>query len=363
MVCILEVFLCKLRFTRGFVHHFLRRWALLLAFLGRRFGVWQPRNDGKRGVVTFRKTDRAGRSFRSTTQFDSREWVAAASYVPASASAGPRLHHVPNGTRQPQPATSPGASYSESAAHLTAEPHHRDCAHPTSSDRTRSHGVGQPSQFLQAAEGYLGHGLFASPSSERLSRSPSRRDHSPLLPSSRAHVPSSPPSNPGHCRSQSPTSVDVGVNGPSTESLHLNPLTSPPPLTDEPFAICSSTAHPCLVSDALHLCDRPPQLSTGTSFTLSNASLPVKPMNPDQVPRYTRNITVQVDGFNGHYQMLTTSLVRPRERPDYEIPPFTTTFRPEQGSHENCAPWVSATHPDGALYFFDPDRVRALAPI
>ncbi len=32
----------------------------------------------------------------------------------------------------------------------------------------------------------------------------------------------------------------------------------------------------------------------------------------------------------------------------------------EQGTlDEDCAPWVSATHPDGALYFFDQDRVRA----
>ena len=272
-------FLCKLRFTRGFVHHFSRRWALLLAFLGRRFGVWQPRNDGKRGTVTFQKTERAGRSFCSTTQFESSEWVVAASSVPASASAGPRLHHVPNGTRQPEPATSPGASYS--VAHLTAEPHHRDCAYPTSSDRPHSR------------EGYLGHGLFASPSSERLSRSPSPRDHSPLLPSShRADVSSSPPSNPRHHRRQSLTSVVVELNVPSTESHHLNPLTSPLPLAEEPFAICTSTAHSTPVSDALHLGEGPPQLSTGTSFTLSNVILSVKPMNPDQVPRYTRNITV-----------------------------------------------------------------------
>ena len=280
MVHILQIFLnflCKLRFTRGLVHHFLRRWALLLAFLGRRFGVWQPRNNGKRGTVTFRKTERVDRSFRSTTQFDSREWVAAASSVPASASAGPRLHHVPNGTRQPEPGTSPGASYS--AAYLTAERHHRDCDYPISIDRTHSR------------EGYLGHGLFASPSSERLSRSPSLRDHSLLLPSSHADVSSSPPSNPRHHRRQSSTSVVADLNFPSTELLHPNPLVSPPSLT-EPFAICSSTAHSTPVSDAIHLSEGPPQLSTGASFTLSDVSLSVKPMNPDQVPRYTRNITV-----------------------------------------------------------------------
>ncbi|KAI9458568.1 hypothetical protein BJY52DRAFT_1212082 [Lactarius psammicola] len=41
---------------------------------------------------------------------------------------------------------------------------------------------------------------------------------------------------------------------------------------------------------------------------------------------------------------------------NYDILPLTTTFRPERGSEKDCAPWVSATHPDGALYFFDPAR-------
>ena len=25
---------------------------------------------------------------------------------------------------------------------------------------------------------------------------------------------------------------------------------------------------------------------------------------------------------------------------------------------QDCSPWVSATHPDGGLYFYDEDRVR-----
>jgi hypothetical protein len=36
----------------------------------------------------------------------------------------------------------------------------------------------------------------------------------------------------------------------------------------------------------------------------------------------------------------------------------------EQGSlKEDCAPWEPATHPDGALYFYDRDRVRASEPL
>ena len=76
-------FLCKLRFTRRIIHYFLRRWALLLALLGRKLGVWHPWNDGKGDTVTRRKTARAGRS--PGTQFESREMaLTAASYVPAS---------------------------------------------------------------------------------------------------------------------------------------------------------------------------------------------------------------------------------------------------------------------------------------
>jgi hypothetical protein len=274
-------FLCKLRFTRGFIHYFLRRWALLLAFLSRRFGVWQSQSDGKRGTVTFLKTERAD----TRTQFDSRKWVAAAS-VPASASV-PRRHQVSN---EPQLVSSPSVtpSYPPATAHLTAKPR-GNRAYPTSSE---THEVGQPSQFLQVADGYLGHGLFGLPSSERSSRSPSPRDHSPLLPSSHGNVPSSSPSNPGHHSWQSSIPVVMNVEGPSTESFHLSPLTSP-------YAIGSSTTHSSPVSNTPHLCEVLPQLSTGTSYTLSNVNLPsdcsVKPMNPDQVPRYTRNTTVQVD--------------------------------------------------------------------
>ena len=25
---------------------------------------------------------------------------------------------------------------------------------------------------------------------------------------------------------------------------------------------------------------------------------------------------------------------------------------------QECSPWIPATHPDGALYFYDPERVR-----
>ncbi|KAI0253102.1 hypothetical protein BJV78DRAFT_240735 [Lactifluus subvellereus] len=66
----------------------------------------------------------------------------------------------------------------------------------------------------------------------------------------------------------------------------------------------------------------------------------------EQVPRYTKDITI------------------PREKTSYTIEPLTRTFpyspeqdRSDQGSpNQDCRPWISATHPGGALYFFDPER-------
>ncbi|KAH9026186.1 hypothetical protein EDB85DRAFT_176673 [Lactarius pseudohatsudake] len=222
--------------------------------------------------------------FTRGTQFDWREQAAAASAscIPGSARR-PRTRHVSNATH-PAPLT----TVTPSPGHLTAAPH----------------------------PGY------ASPS-----RSPSPREQ--LLPSI-------PPSNPGHRRRQS-SNVAVAIESPSTGSLTLIPPTNPPPLTEDPYSIGSSTAHSSLTSGAPHL--QSPQLSTGTASTQPNSDLPTKPMNPDQVPRYTRRNTVS------------------RKGTDYEIPALTMTFRPEQGPEDDCAPWVSATHPDGALYFYDSARM------
>ncbi|KAH9172700.1 hypothetical protein EDB89DRAFT_2069374 [Lactarius sanguifluus] len=177
------------------------------------------------------------------------------------------------------------------------------------------------------------------------SRSPSPREQllSPI-----------PPSNPEYRSSN--VAGAVAIVSPSTGSLTLSPLTNLNPPPEDPSSTGSSTAHLSLTSGAPHL--QSPQLSTGTASTLPNADPPgccsVKPMNPDQVPRYTRKNTVQVDIITPTKPVLM-SVVRPRKTNDFKIPPLTMAFRPEQGP-EGCAPWVSATHPDGALYFYDPAK-------
>jgi hypothetical protein len=44
-------------------------------------------------------------------------------------------------------------------------------------------------------------------------------------------------------------------------------------------------------------------------------------------------------------------------------PSISHQIGPEQAHLEDCAPWAPATHPDGALYFFDQKRVRLPVPL
>jgi len=68
-------------------------------------------------------------------------------------------------------------------------------------------------------------------------------------------------------------------------------------------------------------------------------------IHSEQIPRYTKNIKI------------------PREEKRFGLEPLTTTFPyfPESnvfdlGHRRDCGPWIPATHPDGALYFYDPER-------
>jgi hypothetical protein len=72
----------------------------------------------------------------------------------------------------------------------------------------------------------------------------------------------------------------------------------------------------------------------------------VQLINSDQIPRYEKNATI------------------PRVETAYDVQPLTTEFPyfPEPNGSEqdslqqDCSPWIPATHPDGALYFYDEER-------
>ncbi|KAI9458574.1 hypothetical protein BJY52DRAFT_411830 [Lactarius psammicola] len=407
MASILKLFhdiLCKFRFARYFVHHSFRRWVLFLAFLGRRLGVWRPQSDRERR--TFQKAEQARHPSPCTrTDPDLQEYVVAASYVPASAS-NPSLHNVSIATLRPQPAAASGAP--PAPADPTVEsPSHRDHANPSSvfdarirsnrrssdsSIRSRSSDrssvvrtpsreslhtpVSQSAQFPTAAHRQFGRGP-SGPSPRESSRSPSPTHRVPQSPRSeidvtitnphpqtqvdsrngpptvtyRAYGQLSLPNISGLRRRQSSKSVVVGVVNPSTDSLSSF-LTARPLLTEEPYTIGSPTGRSSPIADTLDPNEGSSQHdpTVFSSSTTSNFDPPegriLQPIHSEQVPRYTKHVTV------------------PRERTCWEIPPLTRSFPhisqqtdPEQGSHlEDCDPWESATHPDGALYFFDRER-------
>ncbi|KAI9458585.1 hypothetical protein BJY52DRAFT_412686 [Lactarius psammicola] len=374
MATVLKLFFHFLRGLRlskgwGFIRQSFRRWTLVLAFLGRKLGVWCQRNHGKRG--TFRRAEQTEHLFPGTgAHLHLKEYVIDASYAPASAS-HPSLQDASSATTTP-PATSSGTTH-PAPANLTVEPRqdraylasdfdtginsNRSSAnlsgHSRASDRlsiVRSHSreslqapASQQTRSPRAPHRQFGRGPSASPSRERPSRSPSPADrvhqlprpeigisnlhpqaqvdsrNSPINPplvAPHAHAPLSPPNIHRHRRRQSSTSVVVGVVNPSTDSLPLSPSADRPPLTEEPYTIDPSTGSSSPVSNALDASEGPPQHDPTASSSFATSNLDLRPpegrvlqlINSEQIPRYTKDATV------------------PRERAYYEIPPLTTTF-------------------------------------
>ena len=352
MASVLKVFhhiLCKLRSSRVFFHHFFRRWALFLAFLGRRLCVWrlwdQVWDDRKRG--TFPRVEQAKLSSPCTRNgLELREYVVAASYIPASvtrsASHPASLHHA---LQQPQPATSLGIPLAP-ADFSVGPPSHPDHVNPSSvsgariepnrrssdsrvrrrsSDRrstTQTHSressltpVSPPTPSPRAPHRQFGPGPSLPPSRES-SRSPSPtpqlpleidvfpyprtqvdRRNSPITPpsvTSYGHVQPSPSSIHGHRRRQSSTSVVVGIVNPSTDSLPHRFFTDGPPLTEEPYTMDSPISYLSIPDIDLH-----EGLPQHRPTTPSPSDLPagrfLQLVNSEQVPRYTKEVTVQVD--------------------------------------------------------------------
>ena len=177
---------------------------------------------------------------------------------------------------------------------------------------------GQPSRLPRATYRQFGRGPDPSRSRERSTRpnSPSNRLRSPLDPTrlevittnppsaahgsgrvsplvppsastAYTHQPLSPPT-----RRQSSTIV-VGVQNPSTESLPMSPLTNNPPITEEPLAIESATAHSSPDPSAVdHHDERVPGSPTLDSYLPEGRS--VKPIDSSEIPRYTKDAAMQV---------------------------------------------------------------------
>jgi hypothetical protein len=185
---------------------------------------------------------------------------------------------------------------------------------------------GQPSRLSRATHRQFGRGPDPSRSRERAIRpssrpnTPSTRSHtpsnssrleinttslpsaahetgrvSPLIPpsapSTYTHQPPSPPTSNVARRRRSTTSFVVDVQNPSTESLSITPSTNQP-IAEEPLPMESATppsSHDLAVVDQ----HDEPALRSPTSPDNALNSLPegriVKPINSDQIPRYTRD--------------------------------------------------------------------------
>ena len=357
MTSVLKLFrdiLCRLGSSRGVFHRFFRHWALFLAFLGRRLGVWRLWDDRKRGAFPIAK--QAGWSPPCTKS--SLDVIVAASSIPESAS-HPSLRDVWSASQQPAASSGIPPSnqdHAEPSSALDTSCRYTDSnIHSRFGDRPSIIHASQSTQFPADLHRQLGRGAFVLPPEEHPSRSPSPADRLPQLPHLDTDVthshplvhvddrkgPITPPSTASHShavvdlpclhghrgRQSSPSpSVVVGVVDPSTDLRPPRRSSIQLPLTDEPYTIGSP-----IVPDAASARKGPPRHSPVDSSpsATSNLELPegrfLQLINSEQVPRYTKEVTVQVTCITTTIKPLSRSY-RPRERTYYEIPPLTTTF-------------------------------------
>ena len=334
-----------LRFARHSINRIpARHGVYLVALLGRKLTAWWRFWRGKLGSYGGRNSVGTEASSSGGSAVPGG-YVVAASYVPPSASSHPSLHESPD--------TPVGASLSVDYPHGDNPHHHplgtRGLANRSSgnlsiasiqsraSDRfsiiTSSRESirathGQPSRLPRAASRQFGRGPDPSRSRERSPRPSSR----PKTSSSRSHTPPNHPrlevittslpsathgsgrlspsvlpsasSSYAHQRLSPPTrrqssTIVVGVQNPSTESLPMSPPANKPPITEEPLAIESTTAHSSPESRVVNHHDElvPGSLTSSSAETL-NYYLPegrfVQLINSDQIPRYTKDALMQV---------------------------------------------------------------------
>ena len=268
--------------------------------------------------------------------------------------------------------------------------------------------LGQPSQLPRGIHRHFGRGPDPSRSRERPPRSPTptTRPNTPLRPlsittnlpsltrgddrvspvvqsgaSSFAHEPWRPPPMYKDRRSRS-TTVAVDIQNPSTNLL------PPAQITDEPLAMDSPTEHSSGSSAVdVHLeRHHAPHSPTSSNYSTEDHYLIpdgryVQLIHSEQIPRYTKGVTMQV-GYtilllHPHISLQNPrrdnlrcktfnnqiSLVRCNLSDIAHLNKAVSSFSETKGSERDllqndCTPWIPATHPDGALYFYDEERVR-----
>jgi hypothetical protein len=137
-------------------------------------------------------------------------------------------------------------------------------------------------------------------------------------------------------RRQSSASVDVTVDiqNPSIELPPISSSTNPQQTTDQPFAIDSATwsVHLSPGSLAVDRHDEPLQgFPTSSSPATFDHFVPegrlVQLINSDQIPRYTKDIKMQV-GYTilSLHPYISLNLCRPYVATIFHLKPLTTAF-------------------------------------
>jgi hypothetical protein len=180
------------------------------------------------------------------------------------------------------------------------------------------------------------------------------------------------------------TSVVVDVHDPTTEPLPTSSSTNPQRLMDEPYVIGSP---PARYPSSYLTAEEPSQRLTPASSvpdTQGFTNTP-SPIHSGDVPRYNKDIRMQVNNsiLPSHvytcWQTQKKDTLRYRTF-DNDIPLVSLNTNDLTGSNRDPSSlreqrhsdqpslnqdrtrpssWEPATHPNGALYFFDCKRVRA----
>ncbi len=181
----------------------------------------------------------------------------------------------------------------------------------------------------------------------------------------------------------SPTGVVEDVQSP----LPISSSTNTQQVTDEPFAVDPASLYSSPASAAGNPHDeRVPSSPKSSNAATLDYDLPegrfLHLIHSDQIPRYTKDVLMQVEytilshiltlllqtprgdtfrceAFNNHIPLVSCILndIVHFNRPLSSFPE-PSGFEQDSMIQQDCNPWVPATHPDGALYFYDEERVR-----
>ena len=350
-------FFCVLRSGKYHIKHFPRHWAFLLTYLGRKLSEW--RNSWSNEPGTFRKPKPTGPSFlrdnvgSCSTSGNSGGWsgfALAASTVPSSSSANPqsapqaspnpatlsvnpsstprtlspnptnqligntpanrssasiqsrasasdRLSIISTRTRNSRASSRASARSGQLTQHPTGSPSPRATHRQFGSGPSRSRLRDQSSESLSAIPSpYTAqpHRIEILPPStytganadDDFSRSPSIR------PQSSTDLPSLSSSSRGE------TSIGLNIQSPSTESLSKTSSINAREFMEEPTTVGGTPTPPHTRIS--------PEDGLGTVSKLSHTASPASSLSPpegrivqlinsDQIPRYTKTVTTQVD--------------------------------------------------------------------